>query len=73
MLVLVFILSALMSYLMAFNFVLESPGFGVTVVFVGRLCISCAFSIVWIYFSEYYPTVIRGTATGNLLKILLFY
>jgi len=38
--------------------------FDVTFVFIGRCAISTLFFVLFIYFSEYYPTVIRTTALG---------
>ena len=42
----------------------DTPYFGLFGVFLARMSISLSFMAIYIYFSEYYPTVIRSTALG---------
>ena len=55
-----------MSYLLAFPYIQQHARLGVVIVFAARLTMLLAFGTLYIYFMEYYPTLIRSTATGTV-------
>ena len=52
------------SFALVFDDVQNTEWLGVVMVFTARLTVSLGFTVIYIYFSEYYPTNIRSTALG---------
>ena len=55
---------AFTSFLLIFEGIHNNTAIGVICVFLARMNISLGFMVLYIYFSEYYPTAIRSTALG---------
>jgi len=52
-------------YLLVIPWCFDNKGIAVVLVYIARMAISTAFYTIYIYFTEYYPTVIRNTALGT--------
>ena len=42
---------------------------GISLIFFGRMWISLAYMVIFIYFSEYYPTWVRASALGGAIAL----
>lgn len=57
------------TFLLIFDSIAKNQSAAILLIFIGRLCISSAFYTLYIYFSEFYPTVIRNRALGSASAI----
>lgn len=52
-------------YLLVIPYCFDNKTIAVILVYIARMAISTSFYTIYIYFTEYYPTVIRNTALGT--------